>query len=61
MSQKRKKDETQESIEEKKNLTKNEINMLLNKLDDIHEPKKDIKNDNKNKNCDNNQDAGNLF
>ena len=35
--------------------------MLLNKLDDIHEPKKDIKNDNKNKNCDNNQDAGNLF
>ena len=61
LSQRGKKDETQESIEEKNSLTKKQINTLLNLLDDIPESKKDIKSDNKNKNCDNNEDAGNLF
>ena len=42
-------------------MTKKEINELLNILDDIPEPKKDIKNGLRNQKCDINQDSGNAL
>ena len=61
MSQKGKKEYPQDSFEEKKILTKMEINELLNISDDIPDPKKDNKNDLKKQKYNNNQEPGNVL
>ena len=53
--------EPKDSIKEKKQLSKKEINELLNILDDIPEPKEDNKNEGQIQKSNINQDQGNVL